>query len=170
MAEFGRLPRKQQVTRSSIIILPPLLKKPTLRLCLSSLLLFKLLQLSNPSFQHLIQLSSLRSSLGRSGQARWKSRSLQGERNVARLHVAIQPKRLRVLANLSQARRDLIYILLQRVLKIRCGVLFQIFVITIRDIIAVTLGCPQDNPRTPLGRPSVTCRRHVPVVYSLHDP
>jgi len=32
---------------------------------------------------------------------------------VARLHVAIRPKRLRVLANLSQARRDLIYILLQ---------------------------------------------------------
>ena len=32
---------------------------------------------------------------------------------MARLHVAIRPKRLRVLANLSQARRDLIYILLQ---------------------------------------------------------
>src|ERR1700722_7202177 len=42
--------------------------------------------------------------------------------------------------------------------------------VSVRDIIAVTSGCPQDNPRTPLGRPSVTCRRHVPVVYSLHDP
>src|ERR1700726_4533959 len=40
----------------------------------------------------------------------------------------------------------------------------------VRDIIAVTSGCPQDNPRTPLRRPSVTCQRHVPVVYSLHDP
>ena len=35
--------------------------------------------------------------------------------NVARLYVAIRPKRLRVLANLSQARRDLIYILLEYV-------------------------------------------------------
>ena len=60
-------------------ITPPLLKKPALRRCLSSLLLSKLLQLSNPSSQHLIQLSNLRSSLGRLGQARWKSRSLQGE-------------------------------------------------------------------------------------------
>ena len=40
----------------------------------------------------------------------------------------------------------------------------------IRDIIAVTLGYPQDKPRTPLGRPSVTYQRHVPVVYSLYNP
>ena len=33
-----------------------------------------------------------------------------------------------------------------------------------------TSGRPQGSPRTPLGRPSVTCRRHVPLVYSLHDP
>ena len=36
----------------------------------------------------------------------------------------------------------------------------------IRDIIAVTSGSPQGSPRTPLGWLPVTCRRHVPVVYS----
>ena len=40
----------------------------------------------------------------------------------------------------------------------------------IRDIIAVTLGSPQGSPQTPLGWLLVTCQRHVPVVYSLHDP
>src|ERR1700729_1355364 len=40
----------------------------------------------------------------------------------------------------------------------------------VRDIIAVTSGCPQDNPQTPLRWSPVTCRRHVPIVYSLHDP
>ena len=40
----------------------------------------------------------------------------------------------------------------------------------VRDIIAVTLGSPQGSPQTPLGWLLVTCRRHMPVVYSLHDP
>ena len=40
----------------------------------------------------------------------------------------------------------------------------------VRDIIAVTLGSPQGSPRIPLGWLPVTCRRHVPVVYSLYDP
>ena len=40
----------------------------------------------------------------------------------------------------------------------------------VRDIIADTSGCLQDNLRTPLGWSPVTCRRHVPIVYSLHDP
>ena len=40
----------------------------------------------------------------------------------------------------------------------------------VRDIIAVTLGSPQGSPWTPLGWLPVTCRRHVPVVYSLHNP
>ena len=40
----------------------------------------------------------------------------------------------------------------------------------VRDIIAVTSGSPQGSPRTPLGWLPVTCRRHMPVVYSLHDP
>jgi len=42
--------------------------------------------------------------------------------------------------------------------------------VSVRDIIAVTSSCPQDNLRTPLGWSPVTCRRHVPVVYSLHNP
>jgi len=45
-----------------------------------------------------------------------------------------------------------------------------IFSIAVRDIIAVTSGCPQDNLRTPLGWSPVTCLRHVPVVYSLYNP
>src|SRR6266705_2857503 len=36
----------------------------------------------------------------------------------------------------------------------------------IRDIIAVTSGSPQGSSRVTLGWLSVTCRRHVPVVYS----
>ena len=36
----------------------------------------------------------------------------------------------------------------------------------VRDIIAVTSGSPQGSSRVTLGRLSVTCRRHVPVVYS----
>ena len=40
----------------------------------------------------------------------------------------------------------------------------------VRDIITVTLGSSQGSPRTPLGWLPVTCRRYVPVVYSLHDP
>ena len=36
----------------------------------------------------------------------------------------------------------------------------------VRDIIAVTLGSPQGGPQIPLGWLPVTCRRHVPVVYS----
>ena len=40
----------------------------------------------------------------------------------------------------------------------------------IRDIIAVTLGSPQGSPWTPFRWLPVTCQRHVPIVYSLHDP
>ena len=40
----------------------------------------------------------------------------------------------------------------------------------VRDIIAVTLGSPQGSPQIPFGWLPVTCRRHVPIVYSLHDP
>ena len=36
----------------------------------------------------------------------------------------------------------------------------------VRDIIAVTSGSPQGCSRVTLGWLSVTCRRHVPVVYS----
>jgi len=32
------------------------------------------------------------------------------------------------------------------------------------------LELPSGQPRAPLGWSPVTCRRHVPVVYSLHDP
>src|SRR6266568_3987273 len=38
--------------------------------------------------------------------------------------------------------------------------------IPVRDIIAVTSGSPQGSSRVTLGWLSVTCRRHVPVVYS----
>ena len=40
----------------------------------------------------------------------------------------------------------------------------------VRDIIAVILGSPQGSPRTPLRWLPVMYQRHVPVVYSLHDP
>ena len=40
----------------------------------------------------------------------------------------------------------------------------------VRDIIAVTLGSPQGSPQTPLGWLPVMYRRHVPIVYSLHNP
>ena len=40
----------------------------------------------------------------------------------------------------------------------------------VRDIITVTSGSPQGSPRIPLRWLPVTCQRHVPVVYSLHDP
>ena len=41
---------------------------------------------------------------------------------------------------------------------------------TVRDIITVTLCCPHGNPRIPLRWSSVTCRGHMPLVYSLLDP
>ena len=40
----------------------------------------------------------------------------------------------------------------------------------IRDIITVTLGSPQGSPQTPLRWLPVTYQRHVPIVYSLHNP